>query len=65
MTHLEPNDRINPLWLALEKHFEERLVMLRARNDNPEISEIETAALRGRIAEVKAILGMGKERPQE
>lgn len=56
-------DRANPLWRALADHYTERLALLRAQNDSRTKTEMETAYLRGQIAEVKAFLGLADERP--
>ena len=59
---LTDGDKLTPTWAKLEEHLKDRLAMLRAKNDAP-MSEAETATLRGRIAEVKALLSLGDERP--
>lgn len=46
--------------MQLEKHFSERLDMLRKSNDGDK-GEIPTALLRGQIAELKYILTLGQE----
>lgn len=46
------------LWMKLNKHFEQRLAAYRASNDQP-ADAIQTAHLRGKIAEVKAVLKLG------
>jgi len=56
---------LNPLWQALRAHYTARLSQLRTENDNPALSEKETAALRGRIAECRAILDMDSPEPEE
>ncbi len=57
---LLPTDLVSSTWLKIEKHLEERLNNLRAKNDNENLKEHETAAMRGRIAEIKAMLAYGK-----
>ena len=54
----------NPLWQALRAHYVERLARLRTDNDNAALSEYETAALRGRIAECKALLDLDSPEPE-
>lgn len=54
----------NPLWQALRAHYVERLARLRSDNDNAALSEHETAALRGRIAECKALLDLDSPEPE-
>ena len=55
-------DRVSSTWIALKKHLEQRLEVLRAQNDgdlNPE----KTAKTRGQIAEAKRILSLGQDLP--
>ena len=47
------------VWLKLQAHFEERLAVLRSKNDGA-LPPDETSHLRGRIAQVKEILALGK-----
>jgi len=55
--HLELNktEAESALWKKISAHYEQRLDILRRKNDNALTPE-ETAALRGRIAEVKKLL---------
>jgi hypothetical protein len=55
---------LNPLWQALRAHYTTRLAQLRMDNDNTALSEKETAVLRGRIAECRAILDMDSPEPE-
>lgn len=59
---LTRHEQINPLWMKLEAHFKDRLNSLRCMNDG-EKNEVETANMRGRIAEVKAMLALAEELP--
>lgn len=52
------------LWMKLQAHLEERLAVLRSRNDGVLTPE-ETCLLRGRIAQVKEILDLGKPDPDD
>lgn len=54
----------NPLWHALRAHYTARLAQLRAENDNPALSEKDSAVLRGRIAECKAFLSMDSQQTE-
>ena len=54
-------DRATELWRKLEKHYRDKLAMLRAKNDNPK-DEAETALIRGQIREVKEFLAIGNEK---
>jgi hypothetical protein len=57
VTPLEAN---TPLWLAMRAHYERRLHKLRTENDTMTYDATKTAELRGRIAEVKALLNLDK-----
>lgn len=48
----------SPLWAKLKDHWSKRLLSLRAENDK-NLNDIDTARLRGRIAEVRANLDLG------
>lgn len=60
---LTPEERSSALWKRIAGHYEERLTVLRARNDGDQ-SESATQRLRGRIQEVKSILALGNEPEQ-
>lgn len=51
-------ETLTPLWAAMRQHYERRLQNLRSQNDSTTLDPIKTAELRGRIAEVKAILNL-------
>ena len=55
-------DRQSAAWAKLKAHMEARLAMLRRRNDSDQ-TEYKTAKLRGRIAEVEAMLSLGSDQP--
>ena len=57
--NLSKTDRLSPVWLAIKAHLESRLERLRLMNDNESLDAIQTAAIRGRIDEVKALLLIG------
>ena len=57
---LSLQDRNSATWAVLKRHLEARLDTLRRMNDNPS-GEMETATLRGRIAEIKRLLAMDKD----
>lgn len=57
MTPLLKEDLLNPVWIRIRDHYIKRLADLRAKNDN-RLDADETARLRGRILEVKSILGL-------
>lgn len=45
------------VWLKLKEHIESRLSQLRMQNDG-DLSDIETARLRGRVAMCKELLAL-------
>lgn len=55
-------ERNSSVWQKLRPYYEARLAMLRAQNDGNLTAE-QTLRLRGRIAEVKAILSLGTDKP--
>lgn len=59
---LSEEEKRNPLWTRLMKHFEERLQELRLMNDATR-SEVDTANLRGKIAEIKELIRLNEFRP--
>jgi hypothetical protein len=59
---LTPQDLQSATWRKLEAHLTERLTALRAQNDG-ELDETSTARLRGRLAQIKEILALGKPGP--
>lgn len=60
---LTAGEKLSPLWARLKAHFETQLQSMRARNDRA-MTELETAALRGHISCLKALLALGEDRPQ-
>jgi hypothetical protein len=57
---LAPHERTSPLWLNLERHMQQALAELRAMNDTS-VSPERTEHLRGRIAQLKALLALADE----
>ena len=53
------SDQISPTWMKLKLHIEKRIEQLRKENDGDR-TELETSKLRGRIAELKALLALDK-----
>lgn len=49
-----------PLWFSMRAHYEARLNSLRIQNDTLAFDAIRTAEIRGRIAEVRALLNIDK-----
>ena len=60
---LTAHDKASSLWLRLREHLTERLDDARRRNDSETLTEQETAALRGRIKCLKALVALGDDRP--
>jgi len=59
---LDSMERATPLWLKIAGHLNQRLEKARARNDNL-LPPDETAAVRGEIKALKALLRLGQEKP--
>lgn len=59
---LSDYDKSSPLWARLKAHLEDRLASARGRNDAT-LTEPETAALRGEIKALKALIRLDDARP--
>ena len=57
-------EKLAPAWMKLMARTRQRLEMLRSQNDGDQSAD-DTAKLRGRIAELKAVLAMDNDNPQE
>jgi len=57
---LNDAERNSLLWVKLERHFEERLQILRQRNDN-HMTDQERYDLVGQIRQVKGFIALGKD----
>lgn len=55
-------DLLSPTWRAIRERAELRLDELRRKND-AELDEMQTAKLRGRIAELKELLALDRPAP--
>lgn len=55
---LSTDEKNSPIWQKLKEEFSRRLIQLREENDRP-LTEVETAKVRGRIAELKRIVSLG------
>lgn len=60
---LSPGDRATPLWIRLVEHLEKRLQQQRINNDSPDLTEQQTAKIRGHIECLKGLIALGNERP--
>lgn len=58
---LTDGERSHPLWCRLRAHLQDQLAALRLRNDDASMTEPATAALRGRIASLKAVIALGDD----
>lgn len=63
MIELSPGERTTGVWVKLMRHFEERLTELRSKNDGP-LDATATADMRGRIAEIKSLMALDKDKPK-
>lgn len=59
---LTTEERNSNMWRKLMEHFEWRLDSLRQQNDSNR-DQIETANLRGKIAELKLVMSLNKDLP--
>lgn len=61
---LTEDARTSPVWQEAKRHFEHMLARRRIENDNPKLTDVETATLRGHIQCLKAILALGSKPPE-
>lgn len=61
---LTKEERNSTAWLSVRGHLERMLAKKRIENDNSELTDVETATLRGHIGCLKAMLALGKEPPE-
>lgn len=59
---LTDGEKISTVWAKLEDHLKDRLEKARLKNDNPKLSELDTAMIRGEIHELKYLISLGAER---
>jgi len=62
---LAAHETATPLWGKLSEHFETSLAKLRARLENPSITDAETAMLRWQIKGFKELIAMAEPERQE
>lgn len=60
---LTESDKASALWMRLKTYFEDRIDGARKRNDDTTLSEAGTAALRGEIRTLIALMRLGDDRP--
>lgn len=58
---LSLGEKRTEVWLRLKKHLEETLEKARRKNDDPALTQEQTAALRGEIAAYKKLIALGRE----
>ena len=63
--NLNDADKLSPVWIALKKYSLERMESLRSKLENEGLTEAQTASLRGRVAEIRALLALEKEPPRQ
>ena len=61
---LTKDERTSPVWKSVQAHLERMLAKKRIENDNPKLTDVETATLRGHIACLRAILSLGSKPPE-
>lgn len=60
---LTQEERTSAVWASVKGHLERMLAKKRVENDNPKLTDVETATLRGYIQLLTAMLALGKEPP--
>lgn len=60
---LTQDERTSPVWQSVQTHLERMLAKKRIENDNPKLTDVETATLRGHINCLKAMLALGDKPP--
>ena len=60
---LTQDERTSPVWQSVKGHLERMLAKRRIENDNPKLTPVETAMLRGQIQTLKAMIALGAEPP--
>jgi hypothetical protein len=58
---LEPHEFNTAVWARVRAYYEKRIAALRTQNDNTQLTAEETAVIRGRIAEVRGLLALGRQ----
>ncbi|APB99028.1 hypothetical protein [Polynucleobacter asymbioticus] len=51
-------DFTSSTWRSLVDHLHTELAILRGKNDNPKLTQEETSAIRGRIAQINDLLSL-------
>lgn len=62
---LTQGEKTSPFWAKMKVYLESELQRARKRNDDQQLDQLDTAALRGRISLLKTLIALGDEdRPQ-
>ena len=61
--YLTDEERTSATWKSVQAHLERMLAKKRIENDNPKLTDVETATLRGHVQALKAILALGTKPP--
>lgn len=61
---LTQDERTSAVWQSVTVHLERMLAKKRIENDNPKLTDVETATLRGHIMCLRAILALGAKPPE-
>lgn len=61
---LTEDERTSPVWQSVKAHLERMLAKKRIENDNPKLTPVETAALRGQIQTLRAMIALGAKPPE-
>ena len=61
---LTENEKLSAVWQKLEAHLTKRLADLRSQNDG-DLTHEQTIKLRGRVAELKALLALANTTPAQ
>ena len=62
---LTQDERTSPVWQSVRGHLERMLAKKRIENDNPKLTDVETATLRGHIQCLIAVSAIGNEPPPQ
>lgn len=61
---LTQEERTSPVWQSVCQHIDRMLAKKRVENDDPKLTDVETATLRGHIACLKSLRDLGKKPPE-
>ena len=61
--YLTEDERTSGVWTSLKDRLERKLAELRVKNDDPTLTDVETATLRGHIECLKGVISLGREPP--